>query len=238
MTWKFQPVPYVEALKLSPGTQIRVDGCPSPDAATLAVNLQQGPGLNPRSPIILHLAAVFGGPNGEGARVVRNHLVGDQWGVEENHGAPMPFSRGKPFSILVLVQDTHYKIAINGTHFCEFAHRLPYFSCTHLVIDGDLSLNFVEVVPTINDDDSASAPAPSAPPEPGFAPVGNIYPGLPNNYGDNNNYRPPGGSGVPPYPQQAPPYPTAGPPGPGYPPPAYSDLPPYAPPQPGYPVPI
>ncbi|XP_022669255.1 galectin-9-like isoform X1 [Varroa destructor] len=224
-------VPFVESLKLVPGVQIRVDGRPNSDARAFAINLQQGPGLNPRSPIILHLAALFEGFTGETGRVVRNHLVGEHWGVEENHGPSMPFARNKPFSVLLLVQDAHYKIAVDGIHFCDFFHRLPYLTCTHLVIDGDVTLNLVEVTQT----SAIDTDLPTAPPEPGFVSSGSFYPNCLYNYGDNNNYGP--SSVAPPYTLQSVPYPGACASNPSYPRPAHGNVTPYPPAvQPSYPA--
>lgn len=88
-------------------------------------------------------------------RVVRNHLRNGKWGPEESHGQYFPFSANESFEILILVSNEGYKIAINGTHFAEFTHRISYHEVSHLAIDGDTTISQILF---------EEAPLPSAPP--------------------------------------------------------------------------
>ena len=146
-------LPYVGEIEegLTPGKMVKVQGTVPPDATRFAINYQLGPGLNPRDDIALHVSPRFR----EGF-ITRNHIESMSWGPEENEG-PMWIQPGTPFEIIILCEHYCYKIAVNGRHFTEFAHRLPYTKVTHLVIDGEVEINsiFFETIPI--------GPRPSAP---------------------------------------------------------------------------
>lgn len=123
---------------LQTGILIKVNGRATPSANQFAVNLQLGPRVNPRDDLALHLSPIFMHPQ----RVVRNSLQNLTWGVEESHGG-FPFSQGGSFEIIILVEYNCYKIAVNGYHFTEFNHRLPFSHVSHLIIDGDVQINSI-----------------------------------------------------------------------------------------------
>ena len=128
---------------LVPGKMVKVQGKVPADAVRFAVNYQLGPTLNPRDDIAIHVSPRFT----EGF-ITRNHIVSMTWGLEENDG-PMWIQPGQEFEMLLLCDFSSYKIAINGRHFAEFVHRLPYEKVTHLVIDGDVEVQSIsyEIVP-------------------------------------------------------------------------------------------
>lgn len=129
---------------------LKVQGQVPADSTRFAINYQLGPNLNPRADIALHVSPRFN----EGF-ITRNHIQSMTWGPEENEG-PMWIERGQPFEIIILCEYHCYKIAINGRHFTEFAHRFPYGQVTHLVIDGEVEISsiFFETI---------SIPKPSGP---------------------------------------------------------------------------
>ncbi|XP_045540971.1 galectin-5 [Papilio machaon] len=120
-----------------PGRMIRFQGSVPPGAQRFAINLQCGPNTEPRDDIALHLNFRF-----IEMCVVRNHLTAMNWGVEDTAGG-MPLARGEAFEALVLCEPQSMKVALNGVHFCEFPHRLPYQRISHLTVDGDVMLQFV-----------------------------------------------------------------------------------------------
>ncbi|XP_055837094.1 galectin-4-like isoform X2 [Episyrphus balteatus] len=76
--------------------------------------------------------------------IVRNARVKNIWGSEEVSSA-LPFSlhRGSKFAIQILITDSCYMISVNGNHFAEFNHRLPYKSVACLEVSGDVdNINF------------------------------------------------------------------------------------------------
>ncbi|KRY16718.1 Lysocardiolipin acyltransferase 1, partial [Trichinella patagoniensis] len=119
-----------------PGMLIKVTGEVHEDAKWFAVNLQSGPRISPRDNIALHISPHF---DGEQSRVVRNALKDQTWGEEEGYG-PCPFQPGEKFEVMILAQTDHFKIAFNGLHYAEFAHRLPLVSINSIVVDGDVNL--------------------------------------------------------------------------------------------------
>lgn len=158
--------------------------------------MQTGGNVNPRDDVALHLSAVFNPP----ARIVRNSIQSNRWGAEESFGS-FPLSPGSRFEFMLLVEASEYRIAINGSHFTEFRHRLPYEAVSHLAIDGDVHIESIDI-----DGGSLSSVAPT------YA--------VPPAYGGNQAPYPPApGLGFDmPYPASAAPPP----------PPAYSAYPPPA----------
>ncbi|XP_030036543.1 galectin-4 isoform X2 [Manduca sexta] len=127
------PIPW----GLFPGRMIRVQGNTPPGAQRFAINLQCGPNTDPRDDIALHLNFRF-----MEMCVVRNHLTAMNWGVEETSGG-MPLSRGESFEALILCEPQSIKVALNGMHFCEFPHRVPYQRVSHITVDGDVMVQFI-----------------------------------------------------------------------------------------------
>ncbi|KAM8718209.1 hypothetical protein ACLKA7_004853 [Drosophila subpalustris] len=71
--------------------------------------------------------------------IVRNTKVNDVWGREEVSSAlPFLLCRGDKFAIQVLITEASYMISINGEHFAEYAHRLPYAGVKILEVKGDV----------------------------------------------------------------------------------------------------
>lgn len=192
------PIPYVGQVEVVPGKMVKVQGKTPPDAVRFAINYQLGPTLNPRDDIAIHVSPRF--PEGF---ITRNHIVSMTWGMEENEG-PMWIQPGQEFEILLLCDHDCFKIAINGKHFTEFMHRLPYQKITHLVIDGDVEVECIsyEIVPVDPPRSPRSAPIPDVPSANyGPPPPGGLYPTLdPQGYGPP----PPAGYGPPPDPYNPP----------------------------------
>lgn len=148
---------------LRAGTMVKIQGKVPPDAVRFAINYQLGPTLNPRDDIAIHVSPRFH----EGF-VTRNHIESMNWGLEENAG-PLWIQPGQGFEIIILCDYHCYKIAINGRHFAEFAHRLPFIKVTHLVIDGDVEIHSVTYEQVKLDASKPPATAPDVP-APNFGP--------------------------------------------------------------------
>lgn len=175
----FQPVlnpelPFVGEVQdgLIPGKMVKVQGRVPLESTRFAINYQLGPILNPRDDIALHVSPRFCD-----GFITRNHIKSMTWGSEENDG-PMWIELGMPFEIIILCEYHCFKIAINGRHFTEFTHRLPYDQITHLVIDGEVEITsiFYESIPI---GPKPSAPVPDVPDLiVGPPPPGKLYPML------------------------------------------------------------
>lgn len=134
------PNPYVGPLRVFPGTLVKINGRARPNATRFAINLQTGPSLNPRDDLALHLSPCFTPP-----RIVRNSLRQGAWGLEEAWGNGTVLNPHQPFEIMILTTPDQFNIAINGAHYCEFKHRMPYPEISHLTIDGDVDIDYITV---------------------------------------------------------------------------------------------
>lgn len=184
------PNPYVGTLRIFPGTLVKVAGRPRPNATRFAINFQTGPSINPRDNLALHLSPCFTPP-----RVVRNSLQHGAWGLEEAWGNGTVVNPHEPFEIMILAEPEQFKIAINGMHYCDFRHRIPFQEITNLTIDGDVDIDRISII-------SSSVPPspapfynqPTAPPTttpyppypsgtPNAMPMPPMYPNLPSGGG-------------------------------------------------------
>lgn len=154
--------PYIGSLRVFQGTMVRFSGRPRPNATRFAINFQTGPSLNPRDDLALHLSPCFTPP-----RVVRNSLRHGAWGLEEAWGNGQILNPNQPFDIIILTESDQFKIAINGAHYCEFKHRIPFHEITHLSFDGDVDIDRITITSTQQTSPS-SAPAYQQPQQPAY----------------------------------------------------------------------
>lgn len=196
-------IPYVGKIEggLRAGTMVKIQGKVPPQAVRFAINYQLGPTLNPRDDIAIHVSPRF--PEGF---VTRNHIESMSWGMEENAG-PLWILPGQEFEVLILCDYHCYKIAINGRHFTEFAHRLPFIKVTHLVIDGDVEIHNISYEQVSVEPSKSPGTAPDDVQSANFGPPapGGLYPTI----------QPQGGYGPPPPTGYGPPPPTGYGPPPG-----------------------
>ncbi|CAL1684036.1 unnamed protein product [Lasius platythorax] len=169
-------IPYVGKVEggLRAGSMVKIQGQVPPEAVRFAVNYQLGPTLNPRDDIAIHVSPRF--PEGF---VTRNSIESMTWGMEENSG-PLWIHPGQKFEMMILCDYHCYKIAINGRHFAEFAHRLPFIKVTHLVIDGDVEIHSISYEHVSVDASRSAATASEDVPAANFGPPppGGLYPTL------------------------------------------------------------
>ncbi|XP_077290863.1 uncharacterized protein LOC143914490 isoform X2 [Arctopsyche grandis] len=134
------PIPYLGPIPggCQPGQMITIDGFIPNHAQRFAINIQCGPGVNPRDDIALHINVRF--PE---MCIVRNNLQSMNWGAEDVSGG-MPLSPGKNFQAILLCEQQSFKLALNGQHFCEFQHRTPIYRVSHLTIDGDVTISMIQ----------------------------------------------------------------------------------------------
>lgn len=45
--------------------------------------------------------------------------------------------------MLILTDEDHYKLAVNGFHYAEFEHRMPGGRVSHLNIEGDVKVTLI-----------------------------------------------------------------------------------------------
>jgi len=138
------------------GTMIRINGNTPYGGTRFTINLQTGAATRPRDDTALHLSFRPTEPV-----IVRNHWENKVWGHEERFGG-CPIYPGQPFEILILVESSAYKIAINGAHFCHFNHRVSTHRVLFLAVEGDITVTSI----TTSSDMPSAPPVPVPPPMP------------------------------------------------------------------------
>ncbi|XP_050067316.1 galectin-4-like isoform X2 [Anopheles maculipalpis] len=115
---------------LSPGRMVRIKGIINSHGERCQIHLQSGAAVNPRDDVPLHISIR---PNEH--TIVRNSIQNQVVGGEERYGG-CPIRYGESFDLLILAETMQYKIAINGIHFCTFAHRLPVHNVRYISVSG------------------------------------------------------------------------------------------------------
>ncbi|CAG9838274.1 unnamed protein product [Diabrotica balteata] len=191
---------------LVPGRMCRIQGVSHPDSDRFNINFQVGP--KPSDDTALHISVRH-----KQGYIARNSYINEEWGEESGDGE-LTIGQGESWEIIILVDQNEYKIAVNGQHFSEFKHRVPFSTVTDLQIDGDVSITLIswegimglgagEDIKKVSQTDTHSQWAPQgnyAPPQGGYGPPQGGY-GPPQGYAPSGpGYGPPQGYGPPPPP--------------------------------------
>ncbi|KAH1007897.1 hypothetical protein HUJ04_005074 [Dendroctonus ponderosae] len=178
---------------LQAGKMLRFQGVTHPDSDRFNINLATGPNAKPRDDTALHVSVRF-----NQGYIARNIYKGGAWGDEQGSGK-LPIGQAQSFEIIILVDPQHYKIAVNGQHFCEFPHRIPYQEVSHLLVDGDVALTLIsfEGIPlpgneTSSQSSQVNAEGPQGAPQFQYGPPPGAYGAPPPNYGGYAPPPPPG----------------------------------------------
>ncbi|XP_006891133.1 PREDICTED: galectin-9 [Elephantulus edwardii] len=141
----FQPpyinpaIPFSGIIKggLHDGLQITVNGTViySP-GGRFAVNFQTG--FNDHD-IAFHFNPRFE----QNGYVVCNTKQNGSWGPEERK-MQMPFQMGQYFQISFLVQSSYFQVTVNGSHFMQYAHRVPFHRVDTISITGSVQISSIE----------------------------------------------------------------------------------------------
>lgn len=111
---------------------ITVTGTMKPNATRMTLDLKKG------NDIAFHFNPRFNEDNRK--VIVCNTKVENVWGKEERQ-AVFPFQTGQPFKIQVLVENDHYKVAVNDSHLLQYNHRIRNLSdICQLTVSGDVQL--------------------------------------------------------------------------------------------------
>lgn len=147
-------VPYLGLIPsgLRPSQMIRIRGVINQHVMDhIVINIQTGAAISPPDDCNLHLSVRLN----ENV-IVRNDRQRGAWGaVEERYGG-CPLARGQTFEVLILAEQQGFKVALNGRHFCEFAHRMPLDRAKFVFIKGELTVQSISI----------EGDVPSAPPMP------------------------------------------------------------------------
>lgn len=117
---------------------ITIMGTVKPNANRIALDFKKG------NDVAFHFNPRF---NEDNKRViVCNTKTDNVWGKEQRQ-TTFPFESGKPFKIQVLVENDHFKVAVNDAHLLQYDHRMRSFNdINKLSISGDIDLTNVSHV--------------------------------------------------------------------------------------------
>ncbi|XP_028176165.1 galectin-4-like isoform X1 [Ostrinia furnacalis] len=140
----------VLAEPLSIGSHIVCTGTPSEDLPWFAVNIGMGDPDSGHGDIAVHFNVRL--PQ---RYVVRNTRRHSKWGTEETTAFRLfPFKMDRPFTIEVLVDEKQTLWAVDGEHYCSYAHRQPSpHVATWVQVAGvrnaTLNINKTDIYPTM-----------------------------------------------------------------------------------------
>ncbi|CAH1641933.1 unnamed protein product [Spodoptera littoralis] len=75
--------------------------------------------------------------------IVRNHYISGSWGNEETSGG-LPLRRGHRFEIVFVCHYDRFKVMLNGEHFTDFIHRVPFHRITHFTVGRDIIITEID----------------------------------------------------------------------------------------------
>lgn len=136
-------LPFCTDFQPKKGTIIQIRGDVPNHSGRFEIDVQDGPGVQPGN-MQLHFNPRFDDPHTPEPVVVRTNRHCGGWGNEERHGGS-PFRRGESFEIIILVEDSEFKVAVNGRHFTEFQHRTDFHEGNHISIAGDVNIHLVNI---------------------------------------------------------------------------------------------
>lgn len=82
-------------------------------------------------------------PRFEEGVVVCNTKQNGSWGTEERK-CQVPFRKGTPFELSILVQNTGFQVEVNGNFFCQYSHRVPFHLADTISVDGGVQLFYIK----------------------------------------------------------------------------------------------
>ncbi|XP_053376891.1 galectin-5-like [Mercenaria mercenaria] len=134
------PVPVTQNIgTLHPGKMIFISGTPNPDCPGFSNNAKSG------NENAFHFDVRFSFGNDTNV-IVRNAKQDTKWGTpEETLSSSFPFCRGNSFEIIILVELSCYKVAVNNQHLVEFNHRFPLNKVDLLRNRGDVKISMVRI---------------------------------------------------------------------------------------------
>ncbi|XP_043857636.1 galectin-8 isoform X2 [Dromiciops gliroides] len=130
-------IPYVGTLseELGPGKLVVIHGHVPNDADRFQVDFQCGSSVKPRADVAFHFNPRFK----RSGYIVCNTLMKEKWGWEEIT-YEMPFEKGKPFEIMVMVLKDKFQVAVNGKHLLLYKHRIEPEKIDTLGIYGKVQI--------------------------------------------------------------------------------------------------
>uniref|UniRef100_A0A669CGJ3 Galectin n=1 Tax=Oreochromis niloticus TaxID=8128 RepID=A0A669CGJ3_ORENI len=76
--------------------------------------------------------------------VLRNSMIGGNWGQEEREMSMNPFMEGQYFDMSIRCGNQRFKVFVNGQHLFDFFHRWQSFNeIDMLEIEGDVQISYI-----------------------------------------------------------------------------------------------
>ncbi|XP_041035253.1 galectin-9-like [Carcharodon carcharias] len=122
---------------LQDGKMVIIQGQVPGHAKRFAVDFQCGSSAKPRADVAFHFNLRY-----DEGTVVCNTLEHECWGCEERK-PQLPISCGSYFELIFNVRSYCFQVSVNGQHFIEYNHRLPYTRVDTLKVSGDVHVNAI-----------------------------------------------------------------------------------------------
>ncbi|XP_060554200.1 galectin-5-like [Ruditapes philippinarum] len=125
---------------LYPGKVFSISGIPFEDAKRFTVDVRN------EKDIAFHFDVRIHGDNTD--KIVRNTKKNKTsgWGVEERYlNGPCPFIRDKFFEMVILVDNSCYKVMVNGESVVEYKHRIAIDEVNRIEVKGDVRVTKVGI---------------------------------------------------------------------------------------------
>uniref|UniRef100_A0A3Q3VX89 Galectin n=1 Tax=Mola mola TaxID=94237 RepID=A0A3Q3VX89_MOLML len=133
----FKPVPYSNMIPggMYPKRTVIIRGMVLHGADRIIFNFM----VSRSKDIALHI-----NPRVKEGIVVRNSMIGGNWGPEDRELSLNPFMEGQYFDMSIRCGNQRFKVFVNGQHLCDFSHRLqPFTDIDMLEIHGDVQISYI-----------------------------------------------------------------------------------------------
>ncbi|KAF1393603.1 hypothetical protein PFLUV_G00017760 [Perca fluviatilis] len=131
------PVPYSNMIPggMYPKRTIIIRGMVPNGAEKIAINFK----VSRSRDIAFHM-----NPRVREGIVVRNSMIGGNWGQEDREPSLNPFMEGQYFDMSVRCGNQRFKVFVNGQHLFDFVHRLQSFNEVDMLeIEGDVQISYI-----------------------------------------------------------------------------------------------
>ncbi|XP_053545061.1 galectin-4 [Bombina bombina] len=125
---------------LRPGMSIYIQGIVNHHVSHFVVNFSCG--QYDGTDIAFHFNPRFDGKD----KVVFNSFLEGNWGAEEKRKDHFPFHKGKHFEMVVFVNPGSFQVNVNGQPYYEYPHRIPVERVDTIHVDGDLTIESLNVI--------------------------------------------------------------------------------------------